>query len=472
MATTKIWPIKKGRLSTVIDYVSNVEKTDKSRLNPEEGEALYAVANQYVPDEIKTEEKRFVTCINLTEGKELEQMMQTKKRFNKTGGILAHHAYQSFSPGEVTPDAAHKIGVALAKEMWGKDFEVIVATHINSDCVHNHFLLNSVAFTDGKKYNGCRKNYERIRQISDRLCREYSLSVIENPQYGRTKNYKFYKDEKLGKMTKDQFIKRDIDECIAVSVTGKQFLLLMRQRGYVFDFNRKYPTISHPAFQRPRRLNTLGEGYTVQGIGNRLKDRWTPRVYQYPEQEDPVRHFFYDEDEDVSVLFVQTFDNIASMYVHYVHGLTIVMSRPDTNREVFRYLNDEIVKFDMRVEEQNLLLDNNLRTDEDVERFKLECQKDIRDLIKARNVFRNELKRAVRAGDREKQIELRADIRRCSEALKTLRKKVKICTRITVKKPDIEQRMREIKAISEQKRYIPEVAARQNTKQKSRGIAR
>ena len=190
MATTKIWPIKKGRLGAVIDYVSNVEKTDKSRLNPEEREALYAVANQYVPDEIKTEEKKFGTCINLTEGKELEQMMRTKKLFNKTGGILAHHAYQSFAPGEVTPEAAHRIGVALAKEMWGNDFEVIVATHINSDCVHNHFLLNSVAFTDGKKYNGCRKNYERIRQISDRLCREYSLSVIENPQYGRTKNYK------------------------------------------------------------------------------------------------------------------------------------------------------------------------------------------------------------------------------------------------------------------------------------------
>ena len=139
MATTKIWPIKKGRLGAVIDYVSNVEKTDKSRLNPEEREALYAVAN-YVPDEIKTEEKKFVTCINLTEGKELEQMMRTKKLFNKTGGILAHHAYQSFAPGEVTPDAAHKIGVALAKEMWGKDFEVIVATHCNTNHYHNHLV--------------------------------------------------------------------------------------------------------------------------------------------------------------------------------------------------------------------------------------------------------------------------------------------------------------------------------------------
>ena len=138
MATTKIWPIKTGRLSSVIGYIANLEKTDESRLKPEERASLYAVAN-YVTDELKTEEKKFVTCVNLTEGRELEQMTMTKKRFNKTGGILAHHAYQSFKPGEVTPDVAHEISVKLAKEMWGGDFEIIVATHINSDCIHNHF---------------------------------------------------------------------------------------------------------------------------------------------------------------------------------------------------------------------------------------------------------------------------------------------------------------------------------------------
>ncbi len=469
MATTKIWPIKTGRLSSVIGYIANLEKTDESRLNPEERASLYAVAN-YVTDELKTEEKKFVTCVNLTEGRELEQMTMTKKRFNKTGGILAHHAYQSFKPGEVTPDVAHEISVKLAKEMWGGDFEIIVATHINSDCIHSHILINSVAFTDGHKYNGCRENYERFKKISDRLCREYGFSVIENPQYGRTKNYKYYNDEKLGKMTKDQFIKRDIDECIAVSLNGKQFEYLMRQRGYTFNAWCKYPTISHPAFQRPRRLNTLGDRYTLQGIQNRLHDRWTPRVFVYPEQKDPAGYFFFNPDDPFHYIF--EFDRIDRLYVHFVRGLTIIKSEPDTNREVARYLHDELVKFDMLVENQNLLLDNGLRTDDDVTRFKQECEKDVNDLTEARNVFRNALKRAVRAEDKEKQIELNAEIRRCSEALEVLRRNVKICDRILMKKPDIEQRMREIREISEQKRYIPEVAARLNTKTKTRGVAR
>ena len=271
-------------------------------------------------------------------------------------------------------------------------------------------------------------------------------------------------------MTKDQFIKRDIDECIAVSLNGKQFEYLMRLRGYTFNARCKYPTISHPAFQRPRRLNTLGDRYTLQGIQNRLHDRWTPRVFVYPEQDDPAGYFFFNPEDPFHYIF--EFDRIDRLYVHFVRGLTIIKSEPDTNREVARYLHDELVKFDMLVENQNLLLDKGLRTDDDVTRYKQECEKDMTDLTEARNVFRNALKRAVRAEDKEKQIELSAEIRRCSEALEVLRRNVKICDRILMKKPDIEQRMREIREISEQKRYIPEVSAKQNAKTKTRGVAR
>ncbi len=181
-------------------------------------------------------------------------------------------------------------------------------------------------------------------------------------------------------------------------------------------------------------------------------------------------HFFFADDNPLAVCF--QIERLDELYVHFVHGLTIVKARPDTNREVARFLHDELVKFDMRVEEQNLLLDKDLKSDEDVERYKHECETDINDLIAARNTFRNELKRAVRADDTEKQNELRADIRRCSETLEKLRKHVKICDRILIKKPDIEQRMREIEEISKQRRYIPDIAARLNTKPKSRGYVR
>lgn len=68
----------------------------------------------------------------------------------KTDRILAFHGEQSFKEGEVTPELAHEIGVRLANEMWGDRFQVVVTTHLNTDHIHNHFVLNSVSFKDGK----------------------------------------------------------------------------------------------------------------------------------------------------------------------------------------------------------------------------------------------------------------------------------------------------------------------------------
>ncbi|WP_178095770.1 relaxase/mobilization nuclease domain-containing protein, partial [Pseudomonas sp. Kh7] len=75
-----------------------------------------------------------------------EEMVLTKKRFNKTGGILGFHAFQSFKEGEVSPEIAHEIGVKLAEEMWGDRFEVVISTHLNTKHYHNHFVINSVSF--------------------------------------------------------------------------------------------------------------------------------------------------------------------------------------------------------------------------------------------------------------------------------------------------------------------------------------
>lgn len=79
-------------------------------------------------------------------------MVNTKKQFCKTDGILGFHAFQSFAEGEVSPDKAHLIGVKLAEEMWGDRFEVVVSTHLNTLHIHNHFVINSVSFADGKRY--------------------------------------------------------------------------------------------------------------------------------------------------------------------------------------------------------------------------------------------------------------------------------------------------------------------------------
>ena len=117
-------------------------------------------------------------------------MKFTKERFGKTDGILAFHGYQSFKENEVTPDVAHEIGVKFVEEMF-KDYEVIVSTHQNTNHIHNHFILNSVSFKTGKKYNNNRTNLAKLRHISDSLCAEYGLSVLdEDLGYKSTYNHK------------------------------------------------------------------------------------------------------------------------------------------------------------------------------------------------------------------------------------------------------------------------------------------
>lgn len=115
MATTGIWKIGK-RLDNVIVYTTNVEKTKNSEYGKESYYDLHNVID-YVEADYKTEKQFYVSGINCNSETALEEMLITKKRFNKTSGILGFHAFQSFKEGEVTPELAHEIGVKLAEEM-------------------------------------------------------------------------------------------------------------------------------------------------------------------------------------------------------------------------------------------------------------------------------------------------------------------------------------------------------------------
>ena len=221
MATTRIWSIK-GRLDSVINYVKNPEKTDSAKYTDSELQALEDVI-RYAENADKTHQRLYVTGINCSSDIARDQMIMTKKQFDKTDKVLAYHGYQSFPPGEVTPDLAHEVGVELAKRLWGERFQILVTTHLDKDHLHNHFCLNSVSFTDGAKFRGGIKAYNIMRDASDKLCREYGLSVIENPEYGKSKHYAEWKAEKAGLPTMRGQIREEIDEIIKCSYTYKDF---------------------------------------------------------------------------------------------------------------------------------------------------------------------------------------------------------------------------------------------------------
>ena len=243
MATTKIWDIK-GWIGKVVIYVENPEKTENPgsltakhmtdlQLQRLEDVMEYAMTDEraagldhvieYATDGSKTEKQFFVSALNCSPESARQEMMLTKKQFGKMDGITAFHGYQSFKPGEVTPDTAHEIGVKLAQELWGERFEVVIATHLDKSHVHNHFVLNSVSFADGYKYYDNKENYAKMRTASDRLCREYALSVIKDPKRGKSKHYAEWQAERQSKPTWRSLIKTNVDTAVAESMTERQF---------------------------------------------------------------------------------------------------------------------------------------------------------------------------------------------------------------------------------------------------------
>ena len=212
MGTTSLWHIE-GLLKDLIDYVKNPEKT---KAKTPELQDLYNVFS-YVQRPEATKKGEYVTALNCLRETALRQMILTKKRYGKTDGYIAWHGYQSFKPDEVTPQLAHEIGVKLAKEMWGDRFETIVTTHLDKEHIHCHFCFNSVSFRDGGKYNYSKAERKRMMEISDRLCREYGLSVIEKPH--KAPSRPVWLDEKSGKPTHYNVYRADVREAIEFSRT-------------------------------------------------------------------------------------------------------------------------------------------------------------------------------------------------------------------------------------------------------------
>ena len=276
MATTAIWNIK-GSLAGVVKYVKNPDKTANPDFVPamiaeamKNEQALRDVISYTTRDE-KTDRSHYVTGLNCDPDTAREDMMETKQRFGKLGGNVAYHGYQSFAPGEVTPDTAHAIGIKLATELWGSRFEVIVATHLDkAHHIHNHFLLNSVSFADGGKYNDCKETYRLMRDTSDRLCREYSLSVIRNPQPGRAKHYGEWQAEQQGRPTWRGLVKADVDAAITAAQTDRQFFELLRKKGYAVKVGADI-SVRPPGKERfVRLMRNFGEDYALEAIKKRI----------------------------------------------------------------------------------------------------------------------------------------------------------------------------------------------------------
>lgn len=274
MAVTKLWKVE-NNLKKVLDYTKNPDKTRKLNYSLEDIQSLKNVL-AYAKDEERTEQEFYVSGINCNSSKACEQFVDVKTQYGKTDGIQAYHGYMSFKDTDnVTPELAHQIGMNFARRVWGDRFQIVVTTHLNTKCLHCHFVINSVSFADGKMMHGKEKAWFYFRHIADEICKEYNLYVIENPDRNRPPNFIVMQDRNNeGQPTRYNLIRNAIDEAIANSGSMAEFKHNLSQMGYSYKIspNLKYWTVIPKGYKQSVRLYRLGDNYTNIRIQERIAE--------------------------------------------------------------------------------------------------------------------------------------------------------------------------------------------------------
>ena len=341
------------------------------------------------------------------------------------------HLVQSFAAGEVSPELAHQIGLEFSERLLGGEFQAVVSTHLNTKCIHNHIVWNSVSMKTGRKYRSNEKSYVTgVRRISDELCRKYHLSVIDTEKSERVaRPYAQWLAEQNGNPTWKTPIQQDMDAAIAASLTWKQFLRALEQRGYAFRFDRKYPTLLLPGNGRTVRFKTLGKQYTPEALQRRILYPKPPR--RAGKEQPPANRFLLLLGETQP----RKLTGLRALYFSYLYKVGALRKKP---RYPSYAVREDIRKLDKRIEQAEFIFQNKIENRGQLNAIRQKAEDEIAVLVKQRQ-------KLYRYEPGSPQIGV------LTEQLKKLRHTVKLCRNIEIHSVEIEQRLQAAQ-VEEQRR--------------------
>ncbi|MBM6909115.1 relaxase/mobilization nuclease domain-containing protein [Oscillibacter valericigenes] len=396
MAYDKIIPVR-ARLDHCADYVLNPEKTSLPDGGP-----------------------RLATAINCQLDTAYRDMMDTKRRWGKSGGVQGYHIIHSYTPGEVTPMEAHEMGVELAQRLLGDKYEAIVSTHLDHDHLHCHILFNSVGFMDGAKFRNTFQDYYRdIRGISNEVSRAHGVSVIEPEAKGE--HYAEWSAGQSGKATVRGLIRQDMDAAINSAFTYQTFWEQLARMGYTI---KRGPNVKHTAVRPPGgarfiRLASLGDGYTEDAIKERLAGvRSGISTAQSPPPKPPRRYTV--KRGPLPRRPRQKLKGFRALYVHYLYLLGI--RRPSPKRPPLPFsVRKEVTRLNRYVAQFRFLQANRVDNAAQLAMLGDALQAEIDALTDQRK----DLYRRKRRGQ-----DVDGEIQAITQKLRPLRQKLKTCGQI------------------------------------------
>ena len=265
MATTRIMPLHVGKgrtesraISDIIDYVANPKKTDDGRLI-----TGYACDSRTVDAEFLLAKRQYIAATGRVRGAD---------------DVIAYHVRQSFLPGEITPEEANRLGVEFAKRFTKGNHAFVVCTHIDKSHIHNHIIWSSVSLEYDRKFRNFWGSTKAVRQLSDTICIENGLSIVENPKpHGKSYN-KWLGDQ--AKPSHRELLRVAIDNALSQSPANfEELLKLLKESGCEVSKRGKSYRLKLPGWEKAARMDSLGEGYGLDDLQAVLsgKKTHTPR---------------------------------------------------------------------------------------------------------------------------------------------------------------------------------------------------
>ena len=418
MATTSLWSIR-SRLDLVVNYVGNKEKTTSD----EEIKILQQVLT-YAENDYKTEEKKYVTGINCSPETAYKEMQIAQEKSGKNYKVIALHGYQSFMADEVTPEQAHQIGVQLANEIWGDKFQVIVATHLNTNHIHNHIVVCSVSFIDGTRTYNDMKTYALMRHTSDELCRENNLSVIQEKQCGKYNvDYSKIYEKNILHSNYELDTKRDVDFAISQAKKYGEFIDLLKEMGYSVRQRTKdsLSLCKYPYKRNIRIARSFGDDYSI----SRIKER----IYYEKNQTFITNNKTYYKKIYTGPKIDRLRLKLSPMYRRYIYYMYFFKKLP--NNYYYKEITPEDRKqtqdFKKLLNEMDFIAEHHIDSFRNIKTYEENLKTQATELGRKRNQIRTKISRG---GDTNVIEELTKEKNELTQEINKLNEELKMCKQI------------------------------------------
>lgn len=277
MATTRLMPLHTGKgrdvgtaIADILDYVENPQKTDNGRLI-----TGFQCDSRVADAEFLFTKRQYAALTGRTRGGD---------------DVIAYHVRQSFAPGEITPEEANRIGCEFARRFTKGNHAFIVCTHIDKEHIHNHIIWNSTALDCKRKFRNFWGSTRAVRRLSDTLCVENGLSIVENPKrHGKSYN-KWLGD--AAKPSQRELLRTAIDEALVKKPADFDALLkLLQEAGVEVSRRGKSLRLKAPGWKNVARMDSLGDGYDEPELRAVLsgEKEHTPRKNNARSEPEPPR---------------------------------------------------------------------------------------------------------------------------------------------------------------------------------------